>query len=131
MKHLFSYHYSFRQTTTTNITPVQRQQPSNGIRLVPASQLRQVQQVNRPGGGGPTYVVNNSMGGATYSVNPRPLVATQQIVRVVKHPAPLPDPPRHQITNPSMKGAPPRPTLKISRLTSGKILFCILIQGVC
>ncbi len=95
---------------------------------MPANQLRQVQQVQRPGGGGtPTYVVNNGSGGATYSIQQnRPLVASAQIVRVVKHPAPLPDPPRHQITNPSMKAAPPRPTLKISRLTSGKP-FCVFM----
>ena len=42
-----------------------------------------------------------------------------QMTAVMKHPAPLPDPPKFQISGQNMKSAPPKPTLKISRLTEG------------
>jgi len=80
--------------------------------------------VNKPGGTAPTYTLNSGGGTPPFTPTPqhsRPLV-THQLVRVPKHPAPLPDPPRHQIANATLKGAPPRPTLKISRLTSGIVL---------
>ena len=120
------------RSAATHTTPVQRTQPNtNGIRLVPASQLR---QVSKPGGTAPAqYTLTNSGGGnSTPTFTPTPQarpqqITTHQIIRIQKHPAPLPDPPRHQISNPSMKGAPPRPTLKISRLTSGELFFCVII----
>ena len=92
----------------------------NGLRLVPANQLRggnaTVMQVKGPpmiGGG--SYTISN---GALVPQN-----SQAQIMRVLKHPAPLPNPPRHQLQNASLKAAPPRPTLKISRLNTGESLY--------
>ena len=48
--------------------------------------------------------------------------STLQMTTVMKHPASLPDPPKFQISAQSMKSAPPKPTLKISRVTDGIIL---------
>lgn len=52
----------------------------------------------------------------------RPNSTTITPARRLNHPAPLPDPPRHQLvsSSPGMKNPPPRPTLKISRLQNGK-----------
>ena len=41
-------------------------------------------------------------------------------IPTLSHPAPLPDMPNPQPHAPSWKRLPPRPTLKISRLKSGK-----------
>lgn len=119
-----------KSAANNSIAPVRTMQTQNGIRLVPASQLRQVQ--NKTGGAAPTYTFNSS-GQVTPTFTPTPQgrpgtqpgqVTHHQIIRAPapRHPAPLPDPPRHQISNPSMKKEPPRPTLKISRLTSGIVL---------
>lgn len=110
-------------TATTNITPVQ-QQSTNGMHLNPTPQLRQIQQVNKPSEVASKFTLNNNSSGSNFTAVPqtRPLVAPHQLVKVIQHPAPLPDLPRHQLTNPSMIGAPPRPTLKISRLTTGIVL---------
>jgi len=121
-----------KSAANNSIAPVRTLQTQNGIRLVPASQLRQVQMQNKPGGAAPTYTFNSSgQVTPTFTATPQGRPGTQpgqvthhQIIRAPapRHPAPLPDPPRHQISNPSMKKEPPRPTLKISRLTSGIVL---------
>ncbi len=116
--------------------PVKSQQPGGGgLRVVPASQLQAqptaapnvmvvpASQANRVLGnaaGGnpimfrpsnPTFVNLNTGGGAATVI--------QRIPRSSLHPAPLPTTPV-QMTNPGWKLMPPRPTLKISRLNSGK-----------
>ena len=76
------------------------QTPNNGLRMVPASKLRSnLVQVN--------------------PAKPAAISVTQVSKPILKHPAPLPEPPKFQISGPNMKGSPPKPTLKISRLTEG------------
>ena len=82
--------------------------PNNGIRMVPTANLV---GVNRG-----TTVLQTPVA-ILQSKKP-----TLQMTPVMKHPAPLPDPPKFQISGQNMKSAPPKPTLKISRLTEGMYL---------
>ena len=80
------------------------QTPNNGLRMVPASKLRSnLVQVN--------------------PAKPAAISVTQVSKPILKHPAPLPEPPKFQISGPNMKGSPPKPTLKISRLTEGTYIL--------
>ena len=81
--------------------PKQAKPPNNGIRMVPTANLVQ---------------------GVTNRITTVPVAikkSSLQMTAVMKHPAPLPDPPKFQISGQNMKSAPPKPTLKISRLTEG------------
>ena len=93
--------------------------PNNGIRMVPTANLV---GVNRG-----TTVLQTPV--AILQSKKPTLQVTHVSPPVIKHPAPLPDPPKFQIAGQNMKSAPPKPTLKISRLTEGKpvinSLFCV------
>ena len=77
---------------------------SNGLRMIPVSQLRGNNAVITPVKKAPANFNN---------------LINQNVVRVARHPAPLPDPPRAQPNAPGT--LPPKPTLKLSRLQTGKI----------
>ena len=88
-------------TTTSNAAS------ANGLRMIPVSQLQR----------GNNAVIT-PVKKAPVSFNN---ILNQNVVRVARHPAPLPDPPRAQ---PSAPGTlPPKPTLKLSRLQTGKDFF--------
>jgi len=85
--------------------------PNNGIRMVPTANLV---GVNRG-----TTVLQTPV---AILQSKKPTLQVTHVSPVIKHPAPLPDPPKFQIAGQNMKSAPPKPTLKISRLTEGIIL---------
>ena len=98
-------------------------QPNGGLRLVPSAQLRgatvvqvprsQLNQVNTMG----QSILQPPV--AIVAKKPSSLQVTP-VATILKHPAPLPDPPKFQMTGGNYKASPPKPTLKISRLTEGK-----------
>ena len=79
--------------------------PANGIRMVPVAQLRGNNAVMAP--------VKKAVAPMAQFNN---IPNLTNVVRVARHPAPLPDPPRMQSNGP----LPPKPTLKLSRLQTGK-----------
>ena len=89
--------------------PKQAKPPNNGIRMVPTANLVQVNNQGHTVLKTPVAIMQSKK-------------STLQMTTVMKHPASLPDPPKFQISEQSMKSAPPKPTLKISRVTDGIIL---------
>ena len=92
--------------------------PNNGIRMVPTANLV---GVNRG-----TTVLQTPV---AILQSKKPTLQVTHVSPVIKHPAPLPDPPKFQITGQNMKSAPPKPTLKISRLTEGKSIIKSVTTG--
>ena len=87
--------------------PKQAKPPNHGIRKVLTANF--VQDVNNRG----ITVLQTPVA----IIQPKKSIL--QMTPVMKHPAPLPDPPKFQISGLNMKSAPPKPTLEISRLTEG------------
>ena len=89
---------------------------ANGIRMVPVSQLR---------GNNVLAPVKKAVAALPSGFNN--IANLANVARVVsRHPAPLPDPPRMQSNGP----LPPKPTLKLSRLQTGKgKARCLKITG--